>query len=314
VSGIEDRLRDAYRAAAQSIQTETIPGLPEPGMRSARSDPRPRRTRALIPLRGRVVLSAGAAAAAASGTAVALTTGSAPPALAAVTSALTRTLAQSYHVSMQDTAYTIRNGRTTDPSRFTCTTRADPVRHLEATSCSGDPVADADREVGSYNYEYSFYAQDGGKHWQSTRAACRPDPSKLPVFTFSSLPYAAPQQMLSLIKNAEKVTVVGPASGPGWTGTRYAFSGRNEGSTSQSDAVIGRRNGKNLGSLSGTVSVDQQGRARNLVVTLRNFTGLGNVSTLLLTFSDFGARVTVTPPPADQTFADPSWVPPWLGC
>ena len=38
-------------------------------------------------------------------TAVTLTAGSAPPALAAVTSALTGTLSQSYHVVQQDTEY-----------------------------------------------------------------------------------------------------------------------------------------------------------------------------------------------------------------
>jgi hypothetical protein len=77
------------------------------------------------------VLSAGIAAAAASVTAVTLTTGSAPPALATVTSALTRTLTQSYHLSEQDSSYYIVNGQIRSPHHHACSTEADPVRHLQ---------------------------------------------------------------------------------------------------------------------------------------------------------------------------------------
>lgn len=81
--------------------------------------------------------------------------------------------------------------------------------------------------------------------------------------------------------------MAGPASGPGWTGTRYAFSG-------SPGAGI---------ELSGTVNVDQQGQARALVLTIRLTSAINVfVMTQDLTFSDFGAPVTVTPPPADQTF------------
>lgn len=81
--------------------------------------------------------------------------------------------------------------------------------------------------------------------------------------------------------------MAGPASGPGWTGTRYAFSG-------SPGAGI---------ELSGTVNVDQQGQARALVLTIRLASAINVfVMTQDLTFSDFGAPVTVTPPPADQTF------------
>ena len=69
--------------------------------------------------------------------------------------------------------------------------------------------------------------------------------------------------MLSQIKNAGKVTVIGPVSGPGWIGTRYAFA-----STLAEDA------------LSGTVDVDRQGRARALVLTMR-FTALPGYSPTL---------------------------------
>jgi hypothetical protein len=96
--------------------------------------------------------------------------------------------------------------------------------------------------------------------------------------------------MLAEIKKAYKVTVAGAAAGPGWTGTRYAFS------TSPGAAV----------QLSGTVTVDRQGRARALVLTTRLPSAVNVfVTTQVLTFSDFGAQVTVTPPPADQTFSEP---------
>ena len=49
--------------------------------------------------------------------------------------------------------------------------------------------------------------------------ACPGQPPAINGFTT-----ATPQQMLAEIKKAAKVTVAGPVSGPGWTGTRYAFS------------------------------------------------------------------------------------------
>ena len=246
------------------------------GFVAARRRDRTRRTR------GRVVLSAGAAAAAAVGTAVALTIGSAPPALATVTSALTRTLTQSYHLTEQDSGYYIGNGRITDRSVDTCTSTADPVRHLKQTSCSD---GSASREVGGYAYRYFINPLRPGKHWQRIPTACQ---AHLPAI--NGFITATPQQMLSEIKKADKVTVAGPASGPGWTGTRYAFSGR---------AAQRVR-------ISGTVDVDQQGRARSLVLTIGSG-GPGRVFVLAqaLMFSDFGARVTITPPPADQTFPWP---------
>lgn len=251
------------------------------GFAAARRRDRTRRTRK------RALLSAGVAAAAGSVTAVALTIGSAPPALATVTSALTRTLAQSYHLSEQDSSYYIWNGRIRYPSHYTCTSEADPVRHVEASSC-WNGMASREREVGRYTYLYSpDPVGHPGKHWERILTA-----SIVRLPSVNGFTAATPQQMLSQIKKANKVIVIGPASGPGWTGTRYAFSG------SQGPRAEIK--------LSGTVDVDQQGRARALVLTIR-LTGAINVlvMTQVLTFSDFGAPVTVTPPPADQTFSGP---------
>jgi hypothetical protein len=244
------------------------------GFAAARRQDRTRR------IRGRAALSAGIAVAAASVTAVMLTIGSAPPALATVTSALTRTLTQSYHLTEHDSSYYIWNGRTRYPSHDTCTIEADPARHLMASSCSSGP---GERETGGYTYLYFTDPVDHpGKHWERI-----PTASLVHLPSSNFFPVATPQQMLAEIKKAAKVTEAGPASGPGWTGTRYAFSG---------SAGTGTK-------LSGTVSVDQQGRARALDLTFR-LTSAVNVfvTTQALTFSDFGTPVTVTPPPADQTF------------
>jgi hypothetical protein len=226
--------------------------------------------------------------AAASVTAVTLTTGSAPPALAAVTSALTRTLTQSYHLSEHDSYYWITNGQIRNFHHYTCTTKADPVRHLLASSCS-DPNIDAGvREVGGYTYYYTpVTTGTHGKHWQRFLTASLPPPLCCAENGFTT---GTPQQLLAAVKEAAKVTVAGPAAGPGWTGTRYAYSGT-------------LRDGTKL---SGTVTVDRKGRTRALVLTERD-PGAVNVlvQTQALTFSRFGAPVTVTPPPADQTYSEP---------
>ena len=243
------------------------------GFAAARRRDRSRRT-----LRG-AVLSAGIAVAAAAVTAVTLTMGSPPPALATVTSALTRTLTQSYHLSEQDSYL----------HREACTTDADPARHLLATSCAGQngPFV---REVGGYIYYSSptIFPQpkhSNGKLWLRIASA-----SVLQLPGTDSFSAATPQQMSALIKELSKVTAAGPASGPGWTGIRYAFSATLKSGTK----------------LSGTVTVDRQGRARVLLLTTQ-FPGDPRtlVMTNALTFSDFGAPVPVSPPPADQTFSGP---------
>lgn len=276
----ETEARRLFAAATQDMP----PGIDLlDGFAAARRD-RSRRTR-----RG-ATLSAGIAAAVAAVTAVTLTMGSAPPALAVVTSALTRTLAQSYHLSEQDGYYYIVNGQIRSPHHHACTTEADPVRHLLATSCPSGIIS---REVGGYLYIYTpRSAVSPGKHWLRIPIA-----SILPVPAIGGFTTATPQQMLAEIKKAATVTVAGPASGPGWTGTRYAFS-----ATVNPGTIV---------RLSGTVTVDRQGRARALVLTMRFIGAPGIfpgalavlVTTRALTFSDFGAQVTVTPPPADQTFS-----------
>ena len=258
------------------------------GFGAARRRGKARRTRR------RVAVSAGLMAAAASATAVALTVGSAPPALATITTALTRTLAQSYQVTAQN-SWTI-NGYY---HHETCTEQVDPVRKLDASSCSGPPPGFL--EVGGYTYLYqTSIAGHPGKHWLRWRQAFQP----MPLLGSGPVATPTPQQLLSQLKRLTKVSVTGPVSGPGWTGTRYAFA---YGSTQQVR-------------ISGTVDVDQQGRARALTLNSRGTRfyvpaatsgGVGGwmppfVMTQSLTFSDFGAPVIVTPPPTDQTITGPA--------
>lgn len=253
------------------------------GFTAARRRDRARRTRM------GAVLSAGIAVAAALVTALTLTTaGSAPSARAAVSSALTRTLTtQSYHLTERTTSYSISNGRTR-VFRYTCTSVADPVRHLGATSCPKVVDDKMTRTVGRYFYDYSAVPVHG-KHWERVPAACVNQASA--SGTIEGFETATPQQILAEIRKAYKVTVAGPVSGPGWTGTKYAF---------------GKQAAKIKLRVWGAVDVDKQGRARVIVVTFRlgDATEAG-VRTQVLTFSGFGAPVTVTPPPADQTFSSP---------
>jgi hypothetical protein len=278
---MDDSETEARRLLAAAT-TDMPPGIDLlEGFTAARQRDRARRTRRTA------VLSAGIAMAAALVTALTLTTsGSAPSALAAVTGALTRTLTQSYHLTEQDRSYYISNGRVTHSSHYTCTSVADLARHLEATSCPNVADAKMARTVGRYWYDYSAVPVHG-KHWARIPAACLRRPSG----AINGFTTATPQQMLAEIKKAAKITVAGPVSGPGWTGTRYAFSQTYPAAKTK---------------IRGTVDVDKQGRARALVVTFR-LTGatFASVMTQFLTFSDFGAPVAVSPPPADQTFSSP---------
>ena len=101
-----------------------------------------------------------------------------------------------------------------------------------------------------------------------------------------------PQDLLALLQSATDVREVGPASEPGWPGTAYSFT------------VATKLNGPGhtpVG-LRGTVDVDQQGRVRQLDGQASFAT---TVSQIKITFGDFGLPVSVSPPPASQT-----WVPP----
>jgi hypothetical protein len=99
-----------------------------------------------------------------------------------------------------------------------------------------------------------------------------------------------------MLKSAASVQAGGPASGPGWTGTKYVYTERLK------DAVTGE-------TVSGTVYVDNQGRVRRMVTNDTYPSGFTDgkatataTDTFDVTFGDFGVRVSVTAPPASQVY------------
>jgi hypothetical protein len=98
---------------------------------------------------------------------------------------------------------------------------------------------------------------------------------------------ADPQDLLAVLQTATQVSAAGPASGPGWTGSAYTFGVTFPG---PSAPVV---------SISGTVDVDAQGRVRQLDV----LDSVGQTErNVAITFGDFGLPVSVSAPPASETF------------
>jgi hypothetical protein len=261
--------------------------------------------------RGRAVLSTGVAVAAAAA-AIALTVGSAPAArtvgrapsahvavpaqsaLTAVTTALDNTVhTQSFRETQEFGEYYLNlDGKTTSPSRNVCTGEEDAAAGLAKSSCSGAPGL-TNLKAGGYDYQYLATANSGYdyKHWLRIKASDLGSlPASSPIGNAANDP---PQQILSAIEKGAKVTVVGPASGPGWTGTRYAFTWSESPQKGMKPEII-----------SGTVDVDQQGRTRVLEYNDRFTAGDGTVLMMTSdeTFGDFGVKVTVTLPPANQVY------------
>jgi len=102
-----------------------------------------------------------------------------------------------------------------------------------------------------------------------------------------------PQNLLALLQNSSQVSEQGPVSGPGWTGTAYAFT-----------ASVTTRGPLHLTlSSTGTVDVDKQGRVRQLDATQ---TFGQNKRKVQVTFGDFGLAVSVNLPPASETYTPPA--------
>jgi hypothetical protein len=259
-----------------------------------------RRMRALVPA-GAAVAVGGAAVLA---TLLATTSVSnAPSALVALTSAVVKTSAERYQFSLNST--TVDRGHGVFSSAVV-TGAFDPRRKLgtEVLAMSGrqGPMGAQIRFIGGYVYtRVSPAAEVGspGKPWD--KAPIPPAGADvLPgqdLEGFSAERPVSPAALLGVLRSAATVRVVGPASGPGWTGTEYAFTARVR---FEVERIV-----------SGTVYVDQQGRVRRLVTTtslaLRQVV---TTTTDVLTFGDFGAPVPVSPPPASQVAytTTPYWV------
>jgi hypothetical protein len=298
-----DAAREARRLLAAAF--ETVPAGPATvgdgllravGCRYARR----RRTRAL--------LSAGAIAAAATGTAAAVllsvTVAGAPPALAAVTGALSRAAAESYHMDLMVTE------RNTGPGG------ADPPLHITGDldlerSLGKETMSNGWRTliVGGNAYTYLPPAQARKAYqkkpwgvdsvWMAQQLdSPYPSTGAQLAWDFDSEWPFRPQALLAVLKTGTKVLDQGPVAGPGWTGTRYKFSLSHPAGT-----------GGTVDSITCTVDTDSHGHIRSLVQTTAFVSGKPgtpgeDIYTAHFTFSHFGIRFSVTPPPASQVDPD----------
>ena len=253
---------------------------------------RRRRMRVLVP--AAAVAGVVAAAATLLGTSVT----SPPSALAAVTSAMVKTSAQSYRFTMNG-SLTLPSNRLTQ--HFALTGAIDP-RHERGTELvTGGPllgthnyVTERLRFIGKNLYTWVSPASglgSVGKPWDEAPIPApdtRASPgSELRGNTFEQP--ISPAELLGVLRSAAAVRYLGPASGPGWTGSKYAFTAH----PARSPAVT----------VAGTVDVDQQGRVRSLdtITTVRTrYRTPAQTETEALTFGDFGSPVQVTAPPASQ--------------
>lgn len=250
--------------------------------------------------RMRELAAAGAVAAvAAAGVTAAMLAASAshaPSALAAVTSALAKTSADSYSFSLDSTVQSAGRVRSSD----VVTGAFDPRHELGAEVLTWHGVLSAKaqiRFIGKYVYTWVSPGSGLGtigKPWDKAPVPS-PEADILPgdgPYGFVSDRPVSPAGLSGVLRSAGRVSDGGPASGPGWTGTKYAFTA----------SLSGGRE-----SISGTVCVDQQGRVRRLVTIT---TEEGVTTDRDLTFGDLGAPVSVTAPPVSQvkyTGGGPYW-------
>ncbi len=292
-----DEVREARRLLATAFETvPTDPATAGDGLLRAvrRRYARRRRTRALVSAGG-AVAAAGTAAA----VLLSVTVAGAPPALAAVTSALSRASAESFRMNVIVTEHLTVPGRLGIPSPLYITGKLDLKRNLGEEKLSNGWRT---LIVGGKAYTELPPPQaktNGGKAWTEEPLQDAEPPygsagAQL-AWDFNSDRPFNPQALLALLESGAKVLDEGPVSGPGWTGTRYRFT------VSHPDGTAGV-----VDRITCTVDVDSQGHIRSLAQTTV-FVASGKpgtagkmIYTADFTFSDFGIRFSVTPPPAGQ--------------
>jgi hypothetical protein len=263
-------------------------------------------------VRIRSLVAVGAAGIVAAAAAITLSAVQAPSAFAQVSRAAALTAAQSYQVSATETIVQI-GGLRSQPWT-TASGEFDPVLGVgEAADNLGSQV----RYVGGYAYVFvtdSLRAASEGTNsvpipawasWERLPLPLRPGPGVTRVElamlgAFPALPgQAGPQDLLALLQSATQVREVGPASGPGWTGSAYSFTVSTTLSGPPHTAV----------SFSGTVDVDQLGRVRRLGVLESSVYRAAAGQTernIEISYADFGLPVSVSAPPASETFIPPA--------
>jgi hypothetical protein len=292
-----DEAREARRLLATAF--ETVPA--DPAM-TGDSLLRAVRRRYARRLRTRALVSAGGVAAAAVTAAAVLlsvTVAAAPSALASVTGALSRAAAGSFRMKLIVTQHNTVPAPLGIQSPLRVTGKLDLKRNLGEEKLSNGWRT---RIVGDVAYTRLPPRQAevyGGKPWTEERLYATEPPYKSGgaqvAWDFNSDRPFNPQALLALLKSGAKVANEGSVSGRGWTGTRYRFT-------------VSHPKGSNglVDSIACTVDVDSQGHIRSLAQTTV-FVASGKPHTTgemiyraHFTFSDFGIRLSVTPPPASQ--------------
>jgi hypothetical protein len=287
----EEAARRLFAVAAEDVP----PGIDLLNGVRARSRRRVVRIRSLV--------AAGAAGIVAAAAAITLSAVQAPSAFAQVSRAAALTAATSYQVS--ETEKILATGGKYSQPWSTASGEFDPALGVgEGTDNLGAQV----RFVGAYAYEFVTPALRTASNlkivvpipawasWERLTSPLQPGAGvtkaelgglvRRPVF----LGLIDPQELLAVLESATQVSEAGPASGSGWTGSAYTFSV----TFGPPFAAV---------SISGTVDVDQQGRVRQLDVLDSAGQTERNVE---ITFGDFGLPVSVSPPPASETFIPPT--------
>jgi hypothetical protein len=247
------------------------------------------------------VVAAGSAAA----VLLSATVAAAPPALAAVTGALSRASAESFRMNLTVTAVP---AQPVTPSPLYITGELDLKRNLGQETMSNGwrtLIVGGNAYTKILPSQTEQYGTDG-KLWTETPLWVAGDdlPYKSAggqlAWDFNSNRPFNPQAVLAALNSdAKALDEEGPVSGPGWTGTRYTFT------VSHPEGTGGL-----IDSITCTMAVDSQGHIRSLAQTTvfvaggKPGTAGKSTYTADFTFSEFGIRFSVTPPPASQI--DPS--------
>jgi hypothetical protein len=255
-----------------------------------------------------VLAAAGAAAAAAvaAGVTAALHTAPGAPApaaarpspLAAVTSALARTSAESYAFSLDSTVRFAGKDLHSDVVSGAFDPSHDLGTELLTNHAAGRTERAQVRFIGAHLYTWVSPGSGFSKPWDESPLAAAAANGMPPgdLYGFASDRPVSPSALTVVLRSAD--AAVHAVSSPGWTGTKYTFTAR---------LYDGRE------SVSGTVYVDQQERVRRLM-TITTEEGVTKKSSLTtdrdITFGDFGAPVRVSAPSASQvkyTSGEPYW-------
>jgi hypothetical protein len=281
-----------------AVATEDVP----PGidlLRGVRVSLAPRVSRA------RALVAVGAAGIVAAAAAITLSAGPAPSAFAQVMHAAARTATVSYRIRATDQL--VRAGGLRSQPWSTADGEFDPVKGIgEQTDNLGAQI----RYVGGSMYVFltddlrAGYSAGGRPvpawaSWERLPISLRPGAgvttARLALLgeVPSLLGQVDPQDLLALLQSATRVREVGPASGAGWTGSAYTFTAVTKLTGTLHTTV----------STSGTVDVDQQGRVRELDA-VESFGQ--TVRKVEISFGNFGLPVSVSAPPANETFTPPA--------